>query len=133
MRGSVLKSLVIGVLLVGALAFAQTENRVPKFSVGLDYLTFAWVQADEYGGVKSTWGFNALLGFSYREYAQPLMPEQGSTYWEAGTTVLLSPYIGFGYDYRINESVYIGGGVDFHPLFALFIPIPNIHVGFYLF
>ena len=135
--------LVLAVALWG-LAFAE-QGGAPKFSIGLDSPTFAWVSADEQGGITSLIGFNVGLGFSYRSYFEPLMPRQGSVYWEAGTILLLDPYVGAGYDYRIDEQIYVGGGVDIFPLnlilgaaylgpYAAYLSImPSIHIGFYLY
>ncbi len=90
-------------------------------------------------------GFNLGLGFSYRSYFSPLMVKQGSMYWEAGTVILVDPYVGVGYDYRFSEEIYAGGGVDVFPLnlvlgaaylgpYAAYLSIvPNVHVGFYLY
>ena len=140
-----LMGLLLFVVVFWGLALAK-EGRTPKFSVGiLDTPVFAWVSTNEQGGVTSLMGFNLGLGIHYRSYFEPLLPEKGSVYWEAGTILLIDPYFGVGYDYRFNESVYAGAGVDILPLHfilgasylgpyaAFFSIIPSIHVGFYLF
>ncbi len=141
--------LALGLFAFAFFGISQAESaKVPKFSVGLDYLTFAWVNADETGAVHSAWGFNTGFGISYRSYFTPLAPESGSTYWQAGTILLIDPYVGVGYDYRINEMVYVGGGVDFYPLHLALVAaadprfagfgllgaiVPEVHIGIYLF
>jgi len=134
-----LLGLVFVIALFGT-AFGQ-EVKQPKFSVGFDMPTYAWVTANENGDVLSVLGVNAGLGISYRSYFQPLAPQSGSAYWEAGTILLLDPYIGGGYDYRMSDSIYAGLGLDIFPVHAfmwggygLYLTfIPNLHVGFYLF
>lgn len=131
--------MLLAILAIVGFAWAQ-EARTPKFSIGLDLPTYAWVTSDEAGNVTKLTGINLALGFSYRSYFQPLAPQSGAGYWEAGTILLLDPYVGVGYDYRVNESLYVGGGLDVYPFHALmggyglvYTFVPNLHVGVYLF
>ena len=141
-----MRKMFLAFLMVGVLGFALAQQQgAPKFSVGLDSPVFAWVTTDENGGITSLFGFNLGLGLSYRSYFEPLQVKKGSTYWEAGTILLIDPYFGIGYDYRFTEEIYAGGGIDIYPLnllfgaelfgpFAAYLSIvPNIHVGFYLY
>lgn len=125
------------VLLVAlGFGFAQEASKAPKFQVGLDSLTFAWPLANPEGGITSSIGLNLGLGVSYRSYFEPLYPQKGSLYWEAGTFALLLPYAGVGYDYRFNETFYAGGGVTFLPwalLLGAWPVYPTIHLGVYLY
>ena len=135
-----MKKLLAVLLVVSAFALAQ-EAKVPKFSIGLDAPAFSWVSANEDGAVTSLFGFNFGFGVSYRSYFTPLEIEKGSGYWEAGTIILIDPYVGVGYDYRISELIYAGGGLDIFPLHAMlgggyglvYTFIPNLHIGLYLF
>jgi len=131
--------LAVVVALFG-LAFGQ-EAKQPRYSVGFDMPTYSWVKSTDNGDVLSLFGVNAGLGISYRSYLQPLAPESGSIYWEAGTILLLDPYVGGGYDYRVNDSLYLGGGLDIFPLHPVLFGgygtaitfIPSLHIGIYLF
>jgi len=135
-----MKKLLAVLLVVAGFALAQ-EAKVPKFSIGLDMPVFSWVSANDDGAVTSLFGFNFALGVSYRSYFSPLEIEKGSGYWEAGTVVLIDPYVGAGYDYRISEQLYAGAGLDVFPLhpllyggYGLFLTfVPNLHIGMYLF
>jgi len=144
------KALVVVVLmLLLGIGMAQGTSRVPKFQVGLDTVILGWPSVDAKGGVVSTLGINVGLGVAYRSYFEPLYPEKGSAYWEVGTIVLLDPYVGVGYDYRINEQFYVGGGVNVFPLHLvgfsflggslgtglgiLYSVFPNIHLGMFLY
>ena len=118
------------------LTFAQDGPKVPKFQVGLDTPTFGWPSVNAQGGITNSFGINMGLGISYRSYFEPLYPQSGSLYWEAGTFVLILPYLGVGYDYRFDEKFYVGGGVTFVPLLLLVgtWPLyPTVHLGVYLY
>ena len=137
-----MRKLLVLVVAVVALGFVfGQEAQQPKFSVGLDMPTFAWVKSNANGEIQSLFGINLGLGVTYRSYLTPLAIESGSIYWEAGTILLIDPYIGGGYDYRINEMLYVGGGLDIYPLnaflgwgYGLFTAfIPNLHLGVYIF
>ncbi len=135
--------------LVFGFGMAEGNPRVPKFQVGLDTVALGWPSADEKGGIVSTLGINLGLGIAYKSYFEPLYPEKGSLYWELGTILLIDPYIGVGYDYRINEMFYLGGGVSVYPLHLiglslaggglgatlgfLYSVFPHIHFGVYLY
>jgi len=136
--GGVMKKIVCLLLLVlgMGLGFAQEGNRVPRFQVGLDSLTIAWPTANAKGGVTSSFGLNLGLGVTYRSYFEPLHPGRGAFYWEAGTMVLVLPYLGVGYSFRINESLYVGAGLNAYSalLLAGTFPIyPSIHLGVYFY
>ncbi|WP_152560790.1 hypothetical protein [Thermus caliditerrae] len=129
--------------------FAEEGARAPKFQVGLDSVTFGWPSVDAKGGIVNSFGINLGLGVAYRSYFEPLYSEKGSLYWEAGTVLLLNPYLGIGYDYRFNEQFFVGGGVNIFPLnlllggilggsvgataSVLWSVFPTIHLGVYLY
>lgn len=145
-----MKRIILALLaLVLGVASAEATAKVPKFQVGFDSITFGWPSVDAKGGVTSSFGINVGLGITYRSYFEPLYPESGALYWEAGTVILLDPFVGIGYDYRFNENLYVGGGVTFFPLHlvlgglagggvgvglsALYSIFPNVHLGVYLY
>ncbi|MGC8904689.1 hypothetical protein [Thermus sp.] len=140
-----LKKVLVGAFVVfmgysfaqGVTGDNQGEALKPKFQMGLDSLTIAWPTADEKGGILGSIGINLGLGVSYRSYFEPLYPQRGAVYWEAGTVLLIVPaYVGVGYDYRFDRHFYVGGGVNLAPLALLAgtWPIyPSIHLGAYLY
>ncbi len=138
------RKMVAWMLFVLGIVVVAQSPKVPKMSVGLDMLTFAWVNANEQGGVSSATGLNLLLGVTHRSYFEPLYAGKGSGYWEVGTIVLVDPFVGAGYDYRPNDMIYFGGGIRIFPLHLfllsdypgynlLYTVSPTIHVGFYLY
>lgn len=61
---------------------------------------------------KNLTGINPLIGFSKRVYFGNGLPENGGEfYWEIGTVVILVPYIGIGYDFRLEDTLIIGLGI----------------------
>ena len=64
-------------------------------------------------------GLNLMMGYTSRTYFGNGLPADGGAgYFEYGTMVLIAPYIGVGYTYRINKSFFIDVGV------------PNVAIGF---
>ncbi len=128
---------LVGLGLAQDVGTSTSVPQAPKFQLGLDSLTIAWPSSDDKGGIVNSLGLNLGLGISYRSYFEPLYPEKGSLYWEAGTVLIFIPgWIGIGYDYRFNEQFYVGGGVQIVPLALLAgtWPIyPTIHLGVYIY
>ena len=131
---------VVSLAVLIGMASAQGSQQ-PKFSIALDMPTFSWVSANDDGSVTSLFGFNLALGASYRSYFSPLAENQGAGFWEVGTILLLDPYVGVGYDYRVGKSLYVGASIDMFPIhpflyggFGVYYTlIPNLHIGLYLF
>ncbi|MGQ9511415.1 MAG: hypothetical protein ACUVS9_05890 [Thermaceae bacterium] len=135
---------VLSFLSVGAFA-ESSQAGVPEF-VDLA-ITFSLPKANPDGSVDSAWGLGlgglggwglglGFFGLSYRSYFEPLAAGEGSFYWETSAPFLVVFGVGVGYDYRVNDKVYVGGGVDIWPIlhFAGRLPITlNLHVGVFLY
>lgn len=65
-------------------------------------------------------GVNPGLGLAYRGFFEPLYPEKGAAFYEASTVLLLDPYLGIGYAYRLGEQAYVSVGLSFFPFHLLF-------------
>ncbi|MCK4258850.1 MAG: hypothetical protein KAX49_07720 [Halanaerobiales bacterium] len=85
------------------------------FSIGVTSPIIGSAQTKYFGEKKYTTsisGINWCIGYTKRNYFGKGLPGNGGAgYFEYGTVTLLMPYVGVGYDYRIDENLIIGIGL----------------------
>ncbi|ODN29949.1 hypothetical protein [Fervidobacterium thailandense] len=75
------------------------------------------------GEVVGLRGFNLLLGYTWRNYLEPVKVHRFNTFWEWGF-LFFFPYVGFGTDYLFDDNAlltvgmiyltpYLGFGIKF--------------------
>lgn len=104
-----------------------------KYSAGFDIMNFGWVK-DNNGVIDSILGFNLALGVGYKKYINPKGAGNFNFGWQVGTVFLVFPLVGGFAEYQWDSGWYVGGSVNFFPVFAftsdLFFPLPAIIGGY---
>lgn len=84
------------------------------FSVGITSPVVGSAQTKYFGETKYTTsisGINWCLGYTKRNYFGKGLPGNGgAAYFEYGTIAILCPFLGIGYDFRIDDNLLVGIG-----------------------
>lgn len=125
MKRIIVLSLLV-LFLASSCSFAATLSG-KTMTIGLDaplvgWLNPNWVNKEANTETISNLGINWGLGVSFRKYFNAVKTNQFNPYWEAGTVLVIIPYLGIGGDYVWSSGFYLGGG--------LIWLLPEIHGGF---
>ncbi|MBO8166386.1 MAG: hypothetical protein H0Z25_04125 [Kosmotoga sp.] len=90
------------VLLALSLTLLAMSERTTVISLGLP--SYGTAKLNDEGQIIGFSGPNLALGWSWKNYFKPLVPNAFNPYWDIGTLALLVPYIGIGGDYAIALS-----------------------------
>ncbi len=80
-------------------------------TLGLDMPTYGFVQFDDFGRITGVNGPNIFLGYSWKNYFNPVAIEAWNAYWSIGTVILIVPYIYIGADYIWENGYYFGASI----------------------
>lgn len=74
--------------------------------IGLDFPSYGKAKINDQNQVVGYEGFNLGLGYSAKNYFDPLKKEEFNPYWGWGTVILIIPYgeIGGDYVFKPNED-----------------------------
>ena len=69
-------------------------------------------------------GFNLCVGYSEKNFYEPMHPDSLNPYFQWGTVAFIIPYVGWGIEYLWGGGFYVGVGT--------FFIIPYPYLGVYL-
>ena len=70
--------------------------------IGFDMPTYGWAQFDDQDRLIGWEGFNLGIGYSQKNYFDPLEFDKFNPFWEWGTVLFIIPYVGIGGEYPIE-------------------------------
>lgn len=80
-----------------------------------------WAKQDNEGRILAWRGINATIGYTSKNYFQPLRYEKINWNWSYGTNYVFLPFIGTGFDYYVSEKIFIGFNFTIGPGEALML------------
>jgi len=80
-------------------------------TLGLDMPTYGFTQFDDFGRITGVNGPNIFLGYSWKNYFNPVVLDSWNPYWAFGTVVLIVPYIYIGADYIWENGYFFGASI----------------------
>ena len=96
------KLFLICVLLALSLTVLAMSEKPTLISLGLP--TYGFAKLNDAGQITGFSGPNLALGWSWKTYFEPLVPDQFNLYWNIGALLVIIPYIGVGGDYAMVLS-----------------------------
>jgi hypothetical protein len=118
-----MKSFIVIILLIvlfAGVAFAQSDETTEEaVQDGRDFSTAVGiftpgigfnVSTNEAGQITGVSGINFALGFSRKNYFNPVEFGSFNGFWQWGTLALIVPYLGIGADYVFESGFFIGVG-----------------------
>ena len=80
---------------------------------GYHFPVYGEATVDVFGNITGWAGPNVFLGWTWKNYFEPLELQKANFFYEFGTEILVLPYAGIGFDYPIvlqnNQTFLVGG------------------------
>jgi len=80
---------------------------------GYHFPVYGEAALDVFGNITAWTGPNVFLGWTWKNYFQPLELQKVNFFYEFGTEIVVMPYVGIGFDYAIvlqnNQTILVGG------------------------
>ncbi|MGC9383491.1 MAG: hypothetical protein ACP5D6_02675 [Kosmotogaceae bacterium] len=117
-----MKKVLLAILVLSILvtfAFSAEANTVGESKitwVGLDTIAYGWPELNATGQITSVQGIALYIGYTWRNYFEPMSPEKTNLFWEAGLGLSgLHGGVGMTYPVTLNSGqfdyLYISGGI----------------------